>query len=108
MYTVKYIMCVGELTMLGLKLCADKSVLPTFETFRVYVGRLKKKRLELLRNKKPEELRLLLNQPFCMQKKTITQVEVQHTQSHQEPRNFELDVLQKVNKKNRRTNYKTE
>ena len=43
------------------------SIAITFGSFKVMVGRLEKKRAELSRNKKHDELEHLLFQPFSMQ-----------------------------------------
>ena len=48
------------------KLCGG-SIATMFSSFKVMVGRLEKKRTELSRNKKHDELEQLLLQPFSVQ-----------------------------------------
>ena len=48
-----------------LRAVCDTSFTVTFDSFKVMVGRLGKKRNQLLRNKKKDEVDHLLNEPFC-------------------------------------------
>ena len=50
-------------------MCENPAILPTLKTFKVYVGKLEKKRSELLRNKNQSELNLLMDEPFAVQRK---------------------------------------
>ena len=56
------------------QMCENPAILPTLETFKVYVGRLEKKCSELLRNKIQSELNLLMAQPFCCKNKSHSYV----------------------------------
>ena len=48
-----------------LRAVCDTSFTVTFDSFKVMVGRLEKKRNQLLRNKKKDEVDHLFNEPFC-------------------------------------------
>ena len=80
------------------QMCENPAILPTLETFKVYVGRLEKKRSELLRNKNQNELMLLMAQPFCCTKKARSYVSLSDIppSKHAES-TFDFEVLQKVN-----------
>ena len=43
----------------------DESFTVSFESFKVMVGRLEKRRSLLLRNKKRDDIEVLLAEPFC-------------------------------------------
>ena len=43
----------------------DASFTVSFESFKVMVGRLEKKRSLLLRNKKKDDIEILFGEPFC-------------------------------------------
>ena len=49
----------------SVKSVCDSSFMTPFNSFKVMVGRLDKKRCELLRNKKKHELQALFDKPFC-------------------------------------------
>ena len=49
----------------SVKSVCDSSFMTLFNSFKVMVGRLDKKRCELLRNKKKHELQGLFDEPFC-------------------------------------------
>ena len=49
------------------------SISTTFGSFKATVGRFEKKRAELSRNKKHDELEHLLLQPFCMQQECTSE-----------------------------------
>ena len=48
------------------------SIATTFDSFKVIVGRLEKKRAELSRNKKHDELEQFLSQPFSVQQECMS------------------------------------
>ena len=47
------------------KAVSDSSFTVSFDSFKVMVGRLEKKRNQLLRNKKKDEVGILFEEPFC-------------------------------------------
>ena len=83
--------------------CDDSISLCKLPTFKVYIGRLEKKVSKFKRNKQHKKIQLLLDEPFCHEKKkpaiagSLATPLVQNNSNVSD--SFDFKVLQDVNKK---------